>query len=67
MKISIYLKAGSVITCEANASPELEVSQFTGKLMAYNITGIVGNVYPVYIDPSEIVAVVTETTDSERT
>lgn len=67
MKVSIYLKSGSVIACETNATPELEINQFTGKIMAYTITSIVGNTYPLYIDPSEIVAVVTETSNSEET
>lgn len=65
MKTSIYLKSGSVITYNAYSTPELIISEFSGKLLSYEIKDISSNVRPLYIDPSEISAIVVEISESE--
>lgn len=65
MKLSMYLKSGAVITFNTKAAPELTVSEISGRLLHYEITEIVGKVKPLYINPTEVDAVVMETDDSE--
>ena len=66
MKISVYLRSRSVITCESKTSPELIVSQMSGKLLSYKLTDITGNIQPLFIDPQEIIAVVADISNSEK-
>lgn len=66
MKISIYLKSGSVITCIAKSAPELIVSEMSGRLLSYKMSNIVGNIQPIFIDPSEISAIVTDVSDKSE-
>lgn len=63
MKISIYLKSGSVITFAAKSTPELIISEMSGRLLSYKMSNIVGDVQPLFIDPSEISAIVTDVSD----
>lgn len=63
MKISIYLKSGSVITFTAKSTPELIISEMSGRLLSYQMSNIVGDVQPLFIDPSEISAIVTDVSD----
>lgn len=61
MKIFIYLKSGQIVECYADSTPELTINRFTGQLSAYNISNLTGTMQPLYIDPSEINAVVVDT------
>lgn len=63
MKISIYLKSGSVINFMAKSTPELIISEMSGRLLSYKMSNIVGDVQPLFIDPSEISAIVTDVSD----
>lgn len=63
MKISIYLKSGSIITFAAKSTPELIISEMSGRLLSYKMSNIVGDVQPLFIDPSEISAIVTDVSD----
>ncbi len=63
MKVSIYLKSGSVINFAAKSTPELIISEMSGRLLSYKMSNIVGDVQPLFIDPSEISAIVTDVSD----
>lgn len=67
MKISIYLKSGSVITFAAKSTPELIISEMSGRLLSYKMSDIVGDVQPLFIDPSEISAIVADVSNKSVT